>query len=134
MLQVSHSQLTKTQIVNGEERLDLVTDISLSSHWASAYVSASKGKVVSPANQRTSEFNKKQTVYVLGDRTAILIIAGTKACSVSLALSRIVEDVFRDDEIHLIPAPTVPGNLSPSLQFGTFHSPTSSKLRDMKTP
>jgi hypothetical protein len=108
--------------------------MSLLSHRAHAYVCTSKGKVVPPATQRTSEVDKKQTVYILGDRTAIVIVAGTKAGEISLTLSRVVEDVFRDDEIHFLPTPTVPANIPLSLQSGIFHGPMSSKLRDMNVP
>jgi len=101
----------------GEKRLDLVTGMPLLSDRTHAYLCASKGKVVPAANQRTSEVNKKQTVYILGDRTAIMRIAGTKAGEVSLALSRVIEDVFRDDEFHFLHAPTVERNIPFLLQF-----------------
>jgi hypothetical protein len=118
----------------GKKRLDLVTGMPLLSDRTHAYLCASKGKVVPAANQRTSEVNKKQTVYILDNGAAIVSIAGTKAAEVSLTLGRVVEDVFRDDEIHFLPTPTVQGNIPPSLQSGIFHGPISSKLRDMNIP
>src|SRR5512136_1003128 len=108
--------------------------MSLLSHRTHAYLCASKGKVVPPATQRTSEVNKKQTIYILGNRTTILIAAGTKAGEVSLALSRVVEDVFRDDEIQSLHAPTVEGNFPLLLQSGIYHDSIPSKLCDMNTP